>query len=221
MIDTSDREWLGSAAQPRRNFLAVVAGIGGLLAAIPRSAAAAPGEKAGPRNLDVRRLQSEVTVRLAILDGLSRYCRALDRGDRALQDTIWHKDATAQYLDDPVAPYAVPIDSTEKFIATMAQCHHRIANVYIEVSGDRAVSEAYADAVLREHPGADGTVVESTFRGRFFDRWTLRDGRWAIQHRRFVGEMFGQHRYSSTDWPPFAKRPAKHDKTDESYQYFT
>ncbi len=103
MMEISDREWLGAAGQPRRSFLALMAGIGGLLSSsMSRAAVAAPATPL----LDVRRIQNEAVARLAILDGLARYCRALDRGDRALQDTIWHADATAQYLDDPVGPYA-------------------------------------------------------------------------------------------------------------------
>jgi hypothetical protein len=34
------------------------------------------------------------------------------------------------------------------------------------------------------------------------------------------GEIFGEIRYDSNQWPAFAKRPGKHDRTDESYRYF-
>lgn len=221
MTDASDRDWLGLAARPRRNFLALATGIGGMIAAMPRLASAATAGTATPPAMTIRKIQGEATTRFAILDGLARYCRALDRVDRALQETVWHADATAQYTDDPAGPYLAAIDGFEKFIATKAQCHHRIAgNVYIEVNGDRAVSETYLDAVLHDHPTVDGTVVESVVRGRILDRWTMRDGRWAIQHRRFLSEMFEQNRYNSAEWPASAKRLAKHDRTDESYMFF-
>lgn len=221
MTDASDQEWLRAAPQARRSFLALAAGIGGALAAVSRPAFATTTGAASPPKMDVRRIQGEAAARLSILDGIARYCRALDRVDRALQETVWHADATAQYTDDPAGPYLAAIDGFEKFIATKAQCHHRIAgNIYIEVNGDRALTETYLDAVLHDHPTADGTVVESVFRGRFFDRWTLRDGRWAIQHRRFLPEMFMQNRYNNAEWPASAKQPAKHDRTDESYRFF-
>ena len=220
MIDQMDREWLQAAEPRRRGFLAMAATLIGVAAMAPRIAHATDTSKAPARGIDVRTMQHEMIARLAILDGISRYCRAMDRSDRPLQDTIWHEDATAQYLDHPVGPYNIPLDSGQKFVDSKAHTHHRIVNVYIEVNGDRAVSEGYGDSVIRDHPLEDGTVVESIYRGRYIDRWTLRGGRWAIQHRRYIGEIFGQHRYNSTQWPEFAKRLGKHDRSDESYQYF-
>ncbi len=225
MIDEPDRQWLDAAQPQRRGFLALAAGLIGMGALSSGGARAATaegdaGDEGGQRGISVRRTQQELVARMAILDGLSRYCRAMDRSDRALQDTIWHSDATAQYLDNPLGPYAAPLDSGQLFVDSKAHTHHRIVNVYIEVNGDRAVSEGYGDSVIRDHPLEDGTVVESIYRGRYIDRWTLKNGRWAIQHRRYVGEIFGQIRYDSKDWPPFAKRPGKHDRSDESYQYF-
>ncbi|WP_339709961.1 nuclear transport factor 2 family protein [uncultured Sphingosinicella sp.] len=218
MIDEPDRVWLADAQPERRGFLALTAGLFGL-AALSGTAKAQAAPSAA-RGIDAKQMQHEMAARLAILDGLARYCRAMDRSDRALQDTIWHTDATAQYMNNPLGPYSAPLDSGQKFVDSKAHTHHRILNVYIEVNGDRAVSEGYGDSVIRDHPLEDGTVVESIYRGRYIDRWTLKNGRWAIQHRRYVGEIYGQIRYDSTDWPAFAKVAGKHDRSDDSYQYF-
>lgn len=215
IIDETDRAWLADAAAQRRGFLGLAAGLFGL-AALSGTAKA----HGAARGIDATQMQHEMAARLAILDGLARYCRAMDRSDRALQDTIWHTDATAQYMNNPLGPYSAPLDSGQKFVDSKAHTHHRILNVYIEVNGDRAVSEGYGDSVIRDHPLEDGTVVESIYRGRYIDRWTLKNGRWAIQHRRYVGEIYGQIRYDSTDWPAFAKVAGKHDRSDDSYQYF-
>ena len=192
-----------------------------MIAAMPRPASAATAASAIPKGMTTRKMQGEITARLAILDALARYCRALDRIDRGLQETVWHADATAKYTDDPAVPYLAALDGFEKFVATKAHCQHRIAgNIYIEVNEDRAISESYLDAVLHDHPTTDGTVVETVARGRVLDRWTMRDGVWAIQHRHFLAEMSMQNRYNNTDWPASARRSAKHDRTDESYRFF-
>ncbi|SCW40947.1 SnoaL-like domain-containing protein [Sphingobium faniae] len=223
MIEEQDREWLDAAQPQRRGFLALVAGVVGMGALSSGGARAATAASAGQpqRGISVSGTQHELVARMAILDGLARYCRAMDRSDRALQDTIWHADATAQYLDHPIGSYSMPLDSGQTLVDSKAHTHHRIVNVYMEVNGDRAVSEGYGDSVIRDHPLEDGTVVENIYRGRYIDRWTLKDGRWAIQHRRYIGEIFGQIRYDNTQWPAFAKRPGKHDRGDESYQYFS
>jgi hypothetical protein len=46
-----------------------------------------------------------------------------------------------------------------------AHTHHRIVNVYIEVNGERAVSEGYGDPVIREHATPEGEVVKASIAG--------------------------------------------------------
>jgi hypothetical protein len=106
MIEQADREWLAAARAPRRG---VLAGMLALTGAAGLHSAAQPL----PIRADFRKTDPGRTggARMAILDGLSRYCRAMDRSDRALQDSIWHPDATAQYLDHPVGPYTASLDS--------------------------------------------------------------------------------------------------------------
>lgn len=212
MLEEDDRRWLAEGRAERRGFLAA-AGLVALASAVGARAAV-------ERGLEARRITAEATARLAVLEGLARYCRGMDRSDRELQASIWHTDSTAQYLDHPVGPSARPLDSGQKFVESKLMTHHRILNTHIEVNGDRAVSEGYGDSVIRNHPDKDGILLETIYRGRYVDRWSLRDGRWAIEHRRYIAEMYNEHRYDTKNWPPFALRQAKFTRDDESYRYF-
>jgi hypothetical protein len=57
------------------------------------------------------------------------------------------------------------------------------------VDGDRAVSEAYAIALIRPRADDSQQPVNMPYRGRYLDRWSLRDDRWEIDHRRLVKEI--------------------------------
>ena len=52
----------------------------------------------------------------------------------------------------------------------------------------RAISEAYVTVCLRNEV-EPGHVVDIVGRGRYVDRWSRRDGRWAIDHRRYVDDL--------------------------------
>ncbi|GLU24699.1 hypothetical protein SLE2022_406000 [Rubroshorea leprosula] len=61
-------------------------------------------------------------------------------------------------------------------------CHsHQIANILIDLDGDRAGSEAYVTATLRMENA--GVARQMTVWSRYVDRWSRRDGRWAIDAR--------------------------------------
>lgn len=138
-------------------------------------------------SLDAR--LTELEAKSAITEVIYRYCRALDRMDRALAATIWHPDGTADYGS------AMYQGTGGGFITwvweqheTMLAHSHQVANVLIVVDGDHAESEAYVTATLRTEAGPDAPM-EIVSRGRYVDRWSCRDGRWAIDHRRFVEDF--------------------------------
>src|SRR5262249_25684446 len=60
---------------------------------------------------------------------------------------------------------------------------HQVTNILIAVDGDRAVSESYVIAMLWKTNDA-GVLTKMQAVGRYADRWSCRDGRWAIDHRR-------------------------------------
>lgn len=130
----------------------------------------------------------EVASRLDIADQIYRYCRAMDRIDHDLGYAVWHEDGTADYGE------AVFVGSGRDFIDHVCRQHaqllhhsHQVTNVIIEVDGDRAGSEAYVTATLRME--RDGRLLQMTVLSRYVDRWSCRDGRWAIDHRIAIIDM--------------------------------
>jgi hypothetical protein len=108
--------------------------------------------------------------------------------DRALASSVWHAGATADYG-------AIYTGTGEGFIdwvwgshATFASHSHQVTNVLVTVDGDRAVSESYVTVALRAEAD-DGSIADSISRGRYLDRLSRRDGRWAIDHRVYLNDV--------------------------------
>ena len=127
--------------------------------------------------LDVLLAKQEIT------EVLYGYCRALDRFDRALADTVWHDGGTADYE-------GIFQGTGEGFLDWVWPVHegcertsHQVTNILIDVDGDRATSETYVTACLRTK------AADIVGRGRYLDTWSKRDGRWAIDHRRYVDDI--------------------------------
>ena len=83
--------------------------------------------------------------------------------------------------------------------------------IIIHLNGDQAASESYVTAVLRFAEG--GRVREITTRGRYLDRWSYRDRRWAIEKRVYVHALDDVREVQPTGIPPRGAR----DETDPSY----
>jgi hypothetical protein len=124
----------------------------------------------------------ELLDKQAITEVLHRYCIAFDTKDRELAYSVWHPDGTAEYegmfegtgrgfVDFGVGAHetALPVSS------------HQVTNILIDVDGDVATSTAYVTAAAQR---ADGSAV-NLIRGQYDDRWSRRDGTWAIDHRHF------------------------------------
>ncbi len=129
-----------------------------------------------------------VEARQEITDQIYRYCRSMDRMDHALGYAVWHDDGTADYGE------AVFVGRGRDFIDHVCIQHshllhhsHQVTNIIIELDGDRAGSEAYVTANLRMERG--GKLMQMTVLSRYIDRWSRRDGRWAIDHRHAVMDM--------------------------------
>lgn len=123
----------------------------------------------------------------AITEQLYNYARAMDRIDNALGYTVWHEDGTADYGAIFNGTGRGFVDWVSTTHARMLSHAHRVSNPLITVDGDRAASEAYVHATLRfEEEGKQRQV--SAF-GRYLDRWSKRNGRWAIDHRTYVQDM--------------------------------
>lgn len=133
-------------------------------------------------------LITQVADRQAITDQIYRYCRAMDRIDHELGYSIWHEDGTADYGEGQYR------GTGRGFIDHVCTQHshllvhsHQVTNIVIELDGDKAGSEAYVTATLRMDRG--GKLMQMTVISRYIDRWSKREGRWAIDHRQTVMEM--------------------------------
>jgi hypothetical protein len=157
----------------------------------------------------------------AITETLALYCRAMDRIDQDLTLSIWHPGGTCNYSSTAGAPdilFAEYLTGSARTRESFANHSHQIANTIIELDGDGAVSEAYFTASLQTRP-ADGTVTEHLWRGRYLDRWSRRDGRWAIDHRQVVFDSYTPHEFpaSALDGKPLAL--SRRDRDDPSYAH--
>lgn len=120
--------------------------------------------------------------RQAIVDQLYRYCRAMDRMDHALGYSIWHEDGTADYGETNYVGGARGfIDHVNRQHAQLLAHSHQVTNILVELDGAHAASEAYCTAALQMQ--RDGKRLRMLVHSRYIDRWSRRDGRWAIDHR--------------------------------------
>lgn len=157
-------------------------------------------------------LLTQVADRQAITDQIYRYCRAMDRIDHQLGYSIWHEDGTADYGDNYKGSGRGFVDHVCDQHAGLLYHSHQMSNVIIELDGDRAGSESYVTATLRMERG--GKLLQMSVISRYVDRWSKRNGRWALDHRQAVMEMDEIREVT----PMKAHDTGKRDRTDPSYQ---
>jgi hypothetical protein len=157
----------------------------------------------------------------AIADMLYTYCRAMDRIDEELTLSIWHPDGTCNYSSTPGVPdmlFRDYLPGSTKARRGFANHSHQITNILIQPNGDLAVSEAYFTASLQTHP-VDGVVLEHLWRGRYLDRWSRRDGKWAIDHRQVVFDSYTPYEFDSEKLKGAPLSLSRRDKDDPSYAH--
>jgi len=167
-------------------------------------------------------MDNDLAAKQAITEVIYHYCRALDRMDRELADTVWHPDGTADYgfFQGTGAEFLDWVWTQHELVLGHT---HRISNVLIEVDGDRAGSEAYVVATLwgASQPGGMSPMfTQMVARGRYLDRWSCRDGVWAIDHRLFVEDLMLTSGLNGTPKPEPGKARARRDRSDPSYGVF-
>lgn len=131
----------------------------------------------------------ELLAKSEIYSVLCNYCRGLDRMDKSLAYSVWHQDGTALYDDTFDGSGHGFIDWVWESHATVERHAHQLAQSLIRVSGDTASSESYVTVVLWTKPNENGKQLEVMSRGRYLDQWSLRNGVWAIDHRRHLTDM--------------------------------
>lgn len=170
----------------------------------------------------------DLAAKQAITEQIYRYCRGLDRMDLALALSVWHEDGTVDFGavasgETGLATAAIPVrDHFKRAWAYREQffAHsHQATNILIEIRGATAVSETASISILQRKL-ENGDVAQDIYWGRWLDRWSLRSGRWALDHRHAVLDchMPGQFVPGSLNNP--ATSLSRRDRTDPSYALF-
>ena len=159
----------------------------------------------------------DLLARQAIREAINRYCRGEDRLDAQLSLSLWHPDGTATYgikgefFNGPVTGWA---ERSHTVLRQWTGSSHQVTNLIIEVDGARAVSEAYVTARIWRM-SKESTIQQRVTVGRYLDRWSCRNGVWAVDHRNFVFDLS----YAST--PTRERDPdwfeGKRGREDPSY----
>lgn len=154
----------------------------------------------------------------AITEVIYRYSRGLDRMDKAMAYSVFHDDCTAVYHDD------IYNGTGHGFVDWVWQAHegmthhsHQMNNILIELDGSddpqSATSETYATVTLLSQPDENGKQTVMTALTRYLDKWSKRNGNWAIADRVHVLDIQtadgvaiagGNASQRNTDDPSFA-----------------
>jgi hypothetical protein len=133
---------------------------------------------------DLEAMARSLHDRQAIRDVVNRYCRGVDRQDKALVTSCYHPDA----IDD----HGMFVGRSDEFFDWTDPSHlhlfsthqHVVCNHTCELDGDTAHCETYYFfAGMRK---ADNQLAMSG--GRYIDRMERRDGAWRIAARKCLVE---------------------------------
>jgi hypothetical protein len=124
-------------------------------------------------------LVREMKDRQQILDCIMRYCRGIDRLDRAMLLSAYHPDAV-----DDHGTFVGPVGKFADYVFALHTAHqqrtqHHITNHRCEIAGAEAHTESYY--IFRSLNKAP--PLYTTASGRYLDRLEKRDGKWGIVDR--------------------------------------
>ena len=158
----------------------------------------------------------ELSAKQAISETLARYCRGLDRMDKAMAYSVFHPNAKVDY-------YGIFQGSGHAFVDWVWQAHavmqshsHQITNTLIQVDGDTAVSEAYVTVTLQFDSKQADNFTETLARGRYLDRWCRYQDRWVIDSRLHIVDA--QSTYQPSDMSKAEE--SRRDVDDPSFKFF-
>ncbi|MDX3899125.1 MAG: nuclear transport factor 2 family protein [Sphingobium sp.] len=138
---------------------------------------------------------ADLIDRRQVEDVLNLYCRAIDRCDEPLLDTLFHADAMIDHppLPDDAAGFCREV---MRLVRSTGPSLHSMTNVSIELAGATAYTEAYFSAWHRVEAGDDSGVFNSrsdideyaVMGGRYINWLSKRDGDWKISHHSTIVE---------------------------------
>lgn len=179
-------------AMSRRKILAGTGVAAGTLAVGDLAAKAASSNRIDATLLEQLQVMLD---KQAVAEVMMTYCRAIDHMDEALLRTVFHPDSKHHHgFKGPSSAS----DGTPDFVAyalgvlrTYHRTHHHLGNIFVEIDGDVAFTEAYFTAYHRLRAKSDPRAGASAFdtemdrivAGRYLDRMEKRGGAWKITHR--------------------------------------
>jgi hypothetical protein len=195
-----------------------------------RERAMTPGDEID--NGAMARAIADVVAKQQITEVIYRYCRGIDRMDRAMALSAFHAGAVVDFGELFQGNCTDLMDRAWAVHETMLAHSHQVSNILIELDGNRAVSESYYTAALRTL-GEHESIVQLTGRGRYLDEWSCRDGRWAMDRRVVVRDFSDRRTVTDgsfaagavslvdTDGSFVTASSARRDESDPSYQFFS
>jgi hypothetical protein len=133
----------------------------------------------------------QIVDREAIREILFRYCRGVDRKDRAKLEQVYWPDAIDDHVHVTLSGPAY-VDHVLRATGEMRTAHH-LTNILIEFdTTSSARCETYFLG-LHEMPGDDGAIEFVLISGRYLDRFEKRGEEWRIGHRALVFDMQQTH----------------------------
>jgi len=156
----------------------------------------------------------ELLDRQAITDLLQRYCRAVDRLDKPLARSVFHPGAEADFSPVYKGDAQGAIDFVFASHARVLRVSHQIGTTIVTFGedGKTAGSEAAFHSTARFL--VDDQLTQLDIWGRYLDRWSQRDGRWAIDRRRTVFDFDETRPVTGSMGSPDVSR----DRADPSYE---
>jgi hypothetical protein len=113
-----------------------------------------------------------------------RYCRGVDRRDRAILEAVF---VAAPGANGEVESLGKPLgDQMESLPATDPPHTHFVGNQLAEVEGDVGSCESYFVSVVEVREG--GTAYTRTRAGRYLSRLERRDGAWLLAEHTIVDD---------------------------------
>ena len=188
----------------------------GILSGVFMSGTVVTGQKkVSATEQQLQKSVDDLVAKDAIKEQIYNYARGLDRMDRALALQVWHPDGTADYLGQYKGLGSGFIDFAWRGHEKIMGHSHQMTNILIKVDGDKAVSETYLIASLRSEPTAESSST-NLIRGRYADKWSKRNGHWAIDNRVMVIDFSTREEMTRPNRKGFMRR----DKTDPTYTIY-
>jgi hypothetical protein len=162
----------------------------------------------------------ELKARQDIHDALMRYCRGVDRCDRALTLSAYHPDAFDDHGSFRGSPRAFADWAIKLHLEHFVWTTHTVTNEYVEIDGQQASAETYFQVIMRLR--RDGRLYDQIGGGRYLDRFECRQGHWKIARRLVLLDWNRIDPVTEIDRADLVDELTRgtRDTTDSAYAYF-